>query len=41
MWRDLVALTFSVLLLGSAMLANMGDGPMREYRGSWVTYASR
>ena len=40
-WQDLVALTFSALLLGAAMLANVGDGPMRDHRGSWVTHASR
>ena len=41
MWRNLVALTFSVLLLGAALMANVGDGPMSEYRGSWLTRASR
>ena len=41
MWRELVGLTFLVLLLGAAMVANVSDGPMREYRGSWVTHASR
>jgi hypothetical protein len=40
-WRDLVVLTFSVLLFGAAMMANVSDGPMREYRGSWVSRASR
>jgi hypothetical protein len=40
-WRDLVVLTFLVLLLGAAMIANVSDGPMSEYRGSWVTRASR
>jgi hypothetical protein len=38
-WRDLVVLTFLVLLLGAAMIANVSDGPMREHRGSWVTQA--
>jgi hypothetical protein len=37
-WRDLVVLTFSVLLFGAAMMANVSDGP---YRGSWVSRASR
>ena len=37
-WRDLVALTFSALLLGAAIVANVSDGPMR---GSWVTHALR
>ena len=42
MWRQSVALTFLVLLLlCAAMVANLSDGPMREYRGSWVTHASR
>ena len=41
MWRELVALTFLVLLLCAAMVANLSDGPMREYRGSWVTHASQ
>ena len=41
MWRDLVALTFSVLLLGAAVMANLTNGPMPEHRGSWVTHASR
>jgi hypothetical protein len=41
MWRDLVALTVSVLLLGAAIIANVSDGPMREHRGAWVTRASR
>ena len=40
-WRDLVVLTFLVLLLGAAMTANVSDGPMREHRGSWVTHAMR
>jgi hypothetical protein len=40
-WLDLVVLTFMVLLLGAAMVANVSDGPMPEYRGSWVTRASR
>ena len=40
-WREVVALTFLVLLLCAAMVANVSDGPMREYRGSWVTHASR
>jgi hypothetical protein len=26
---------FLVLLLGAAMIANVIDGPMPEYRGSW------
>ena len=30
-WRDLVVLTFLVLLLGAAMIANVSDGPMREH----------
>ena len=41
MWRELVALTFLVLLLGAAIIANVIDGPMREHRGSWVAHASR
>ena len=41
MWRDLVALTFSVLLLGAAVMANLTNGPMPEHRGSWVAHASR
>ena len=41
MWRNLVALTFSVFLLGAALMANVGDGPMSQYRGSWLTRASR
>ena len=40
-WRDWVVLTFVVLLLGVAMIANVSDGPMREHRGSWVTHAMR
>jgi hypothetical protein len=40
MWRELVGLIFLVLLLGAAIVANVGDGPMREYRGSWVTRAT-
>jgi hypothetical protein len=39
--RDLLVLTFLVLLLGAAMIANVSDGPMSEYRGSWVSRASR
>ena len=26
MWRNLVTLTFSVFLLGAALMANVGDG---------------
>jgi hypothetical protein len=40
-WRDLVVLTFLVLLFGAAMIANVNDGPMRDHRGSWVTHAVR
>jgi hypothetical protein len=40
-WRDLVVLTFLVFLLGAAVIANVSDGPMSEYRGSWVTRALR
>jgi len=39
--RDLLVLMFLVLLLGAAMIANVSDGPMPEYRGSWVSRASR
>jgi hypothetical protein len=39
--RDLLVLMFLVLLLGAAMIANVSDGPMSEYRGSWVSRASR
>ena len=39
--RDLLVLTFLVLLLGAAMIANVSDEPMSEYRGSWVSRASR
>ena len=38
-WRDLVVLTFLVLLFGAAMIANVS--PMRQHRGSWVTHALR
>ena len=27
-------------MLGAAMIANMSNGPMHEYRGSWTTRAS-
>ena len=40
-WRDLFALTFFVQLFGAAMMANVSDGPLHEYRGSWVARASR
>jgi len=30
-----------VVLLGAAMVANVPDGPMRDYRGSWLTHASK
>ena len=40
-WRDLVEVTFLVMLLGAVMVANVSDGPMHQYRGSWVTCASR
>jgi len=29
-WRDLVVLTFMVVLFGAAMMANVSDGPMHE-----------
>jgi hypothetical protein len=32
---------FLALLLGAAMIANVSDGPKSEYRGSWVSRASR
>jgi len=40
-WRDLVMLTFFVLLFGAAMIANVSDGPLPEHRGTWVTHALR
>jgi succinate dehydrogenase hydrophobic anchor subunit len=40
-WLDLVVLTFLVLLFVAAIMANVSDGPMHEYRGAWVTRASR
>ena len=40
-WRDLVVLTFFVLLFGAAMIANVSDGPLTEHRGTWVTHALR
>jgi hypothetical protein len=40
-WRALVVLTFLVLLIGAATIVNVSDGPMRQHRGSWVTYALR
>ena len=36
-----VGLTFLVLLFGAALMANVTAGPMRDYRGSWVTHASK
>jgi hypothetical protein len=41
MWRELVGLILLALLFGAALMANVTDGPMREHRGSWVTYASK
>jgi hypothetical protein len=41
MWRDWVALTVSVLLLGAAIIANVTDGPMREHRTAWVARTLR
>lgn len=35
-WGDLLGLSFAVLLLGAAMIANVSEGPMREVRGAWV-----
>ena len=40
-WRELVVLTCLALLFGAAIMANVSDGPMRQHRGSWVTYAMR
>jgi hypothetical protein len=40
-WRNLVLLTFLVALFGAAMIANVSDGPLREYRGSWARHALR
>jgi hypothetical protein len=40
MWRELVGLSLLVVLLGAAMVANVTD-PMRDYRGSWLTHASK
>ena len=41
MWRELVGLSLMVVLLGAAIVANVTDGPMRGYRGSWLTHASK
>jgi hypothetical protein len=30
MWRELVGLTFLVLLFGAALMANVTAGPMRD-----------
>ena len=40
-WWYLVLLTFLVALFGAAMIANVSDGPLREYRGSWARHALR
>jgi hypothetical protein len=40
-WRDRVVLIFFVLLFGAAIMANLNEGPMHEYRGAWVTRVSR
>jgi len=40
-WRNLVVLTFLVCLFGAAMIANVGDGPFHQYRGSWARHALR
>ena len=40
-WRNLVGLTFLVFLFGATMIANVSDGPLHEYRGSWARHALR
>jgi hypothetical protein len=40
-WRDLVGLSFALLLFGAAMIANVSESPMPQVRGAWVAQALR
>ncbi len=40
-WRDIVGATIFLLLLGSAVVANVGEGSLPQLRGAWVAQAMR
>jgi hypothetical protein len=40
-WRDLVGVSIFLLLLGSAVMANVGQGSLPNLRGAWVAQAMR
>jgi hypothetical protein len=37
-WRELFGLSVAVLLLGSGVWANVGEGALSQNRGAWVSH---
>lgn len=40
-WRELLGLSFAVLLFGAALIANVSESRMPELRGAWVAKVLR
>jgi hypothetical protein len=38
-WRELFGLSVAVLLLGSGVWANVGEGSLSQNRGAWASHA--
>ena len=38
---QIFGLTLALLLLGSGIWANVGDGPLSQNRGAWVLHTNR
>jgi hypothetical protein len=38
-WRQLFGLSVAMLLLGSGVWANVGDGSLSQHKGAWVSHA--
>jgi len=38
-WRQLFGLSVAVLLLGSGVWANVGEGSLSQNRGAWASHA--
>jgi hypothetical protein len=36
-WRQLIGLSVALLLLGSGVWANIGDGSLSQDRGAWAS----
>jgi hypothetical protein len=37
--RQMLGLSVALLLLGIGVWANVGDGPLSQYKGAWASHA--